>query len=87
MHREKVRVSSGWERRGVSEAGEDEWYDGMRPSLFLLQHSARWRQPLAISWNRSVLHAYIELLFSLFIAILAIFPLKSRLVGAIYELL
>ena len=53
-------MSGERERRRVIEMGGDEWYDGMRPLLFLLQHSACWRQPLAMSWDRSVLHAYIE---------------------------
>ena len=55
-----VRVGGGRERSSMIETGGDEWYDGMRPFLFLFRLSAFWRQPLAISWDRSVLHAYIE---------------------------
>ena len=62
MYHVTVGVGGGWERRGMIETGGDEWYDGMRPLLLLLQLPAFWRQPLAISWDRSVLHAYIEFL-------------------------
>ena len=86
MYHVTVGVGSGWERRSMVETGGHEWYDGMRPFLFSFQISAFWRQPLAISGDRSVLHAYIEFFFP-FIAVLAIFPLKSRLFGAICELL
>ena len=58
-----VGVGGGQERSSVIETGGDEWYDGMRPFLFPFQLSAFWRQPLAISWDKSVLHAYIEFLF------------------------